>query len=223
MRFAVTKDHRSFFQKNQVIELEGLCSSELLQSLTAAIDSTLAKRLHIKSRELDKQLPKTHFTSGRDLWRSNDLIKRFVTQPSFAEIAAELTGKRLLRLGYDQFFPGTSQDLLQSEQSLEQVSCIQGVQCGLMFCLKGIKSDEASIKTVFPLQEGNAILFSSSAPIPWNQLCQHPQNSYFMIVYAHHNSVYVYNEHDPLGNELKQWGYGISDKLTDKSNPIVHR
>lgn len=245
MRFAITGDHRSFFQKHQAIELEGLCSEEQLKVLASSCDTAIAQKLNLKFRNLIDQIPETMFANGRDLWRSNENLKKFVTQASLASVAAEITEQRLMRLGYVQLFPAISKGFdeqenpysafLKSQQSLEQVSCLQGVQCGLMLCLSGESLEVSSQNTnfdvsgfptninIFSGKPGNGFLFSPQVTVDWKQLYNHLKQRYLLIVYTQATSVYVYKESDPQGNVMKQCGYCLGDKLSDKWNPIVHR
>lgn len=261
MRFAITGEHRQFFQKQQALELEGMCSLAQLKAINASIDSVIAERIGVRGRLLDNQSPASIFAAGRDSWRSNDVIRRFITQPSLADIAAELTEKRTLRLGYDQFFPSpiTSVAIVSGEnpygnflsriRSLEEVSSLQGLVCGLMLCLNGRpKTDEQEQEkeiqekktkdkvkesdgtdlvldpiNIFADHAGDGIFFSGQTPINWERLLNLPNHRYIMIVFVQNKSVYVFNESDPQGYSLKQWGYTFGDKLSDKLNPIVRR
>ncbi len=47
MKFAITKDHRNFFQKHGWIEFEGLLSDDQLKTANQAIDQALAARLSV--------------------------------------------------------------------------------------------------------------------------------------------------------------------------------
>jgi hypothetical protein len=245
MKFAITGEHRSFFNKHQAIELEGLCTEEQLKTLNAATDVALAQKLNLKFRNLIDQIPATMFAIGRDLWRSNDVLKRFVTQTSFANVASEIMEQRVLRFGYSQLFPAISNGFdgeenayskfLSSNYTLEQASCIQGIQCGLMLCLSGENQESVipitnfdvsgfpSNINVFSAKPGNGFFFTPQVTIDWKQLFSHLKQRYLLIVYTQATSVYVYKEFDPQGNQMKECGYCFGDKLLDKWNPIVHR
>lgn len=242
MRFAVNREHRSIYQKHFAIELEELCSIEQLNSLSSSIDNALSQRLKVRPASIYRQTADALFFAGRDLWRSQEGIQKFVTQKSLANVAAEITEHRQLRLGYDQFFPSPEGLLatinenpyiqfLNGKVSLQEASCLQGVLCGLNICLSGENTNLEEEKressdtfiNIFPGKAGNAILFAPHVAINWQQLFRHQGQRYLLIVYTQAKSVYVYNDGDPLAHELKQWGYALGDKLTDKLNPIVHR
>lgn len=242
MKFAITGEHRLFYQKHHAIELEGLCSPTQLKALETAINLTLAERMGLPTQNLGLQEAHTLFGAGRDLWRSHPALKKLATQSSFADIAATLTEQHPLRLGYDQFFPSIKSSLfvqedpysqfLQMKSALEEVSSLQGVVCGLMLCLNQAKQSEEETQHtslpdapihIFPQQAGNGIFFSPKAKIDWPELFKHEGQRYLMIVYTQAKSVYVLNEADPQVYALKQWGYSLGDRLSDKLNPIVHK
>ncbi|MBA3957702.1 MAG: hypothetical protein H0X51_04810 [Parachlamydiaceae bacterium] len=230
MKFAINRDHRDQFREHQAIECEGLLSPEEISELLKAVDAGLALRLRIKPSELVKQSSERIFSVGRDLWRVAPPIKKVVMQSRFAEIAADLAEQRMLRLGYDQFFPsiepspiqekGGYFSLLQQASSLTEVSCLQGITGGLLLCLSG--ESPSSQSTIFPSRPGNGVFFKAGAAIPFPQLNTHPQK-HLLIVYTQATAVYVHRDKDPLAHVFKSVGYTYGDKLVDKWNPIVYR
>lgn len=234
-KFAIASEHRDFFNKQHSIELEELLNAKQLQRLTSAIDTALALRLKLRVSELPKA-PETLFMAGRDLWRGSDVIKNIVTQRQFSQIAAELTGQRMLRLGYDQFFSeplrssiltqAMSKTLFPHPQTLTEISSLQGVQCGLMLCLRGEASEEEEASSpLFSKQAGSGVFFNPQTPFLFQPNAENTNSlrQYLMIVYVSNSSVYLCNHSDPQVHALKQYGYVFGDKLNDKRNPIVYR
>ncbi len=229
MRFAVAREHRDFFNKQGTVEFEGLLNAKQLVELVAAVDSTLALRLNIQASELSLQSSNALFMAGRDLWRANNAVKKIVMQRQFAELAIELIHKKTLRLGYDQFFPDGAVAVLPGDsQNLLEISCLQGVQCGLMLCLRGALTPVEPVEPVeedctpsplFSRQAGSGVFFNPEAPLNF----QRSVGQYLMIVYTSTSSVYLCKRTDPHANALKQYGYAFGDKLNDKCNPIVYR
>jgi len=239
MKFAIAKEHRDFFQKNNWIEFENFLTSAQVAQLNQAINQVLVKRLNIDLEHLRLASPDSCYLQGRDLWRANPKIQELTCYPRFAEIASELVEKKPLRLGYDQLFPSRSEDLkiplkssevykqfLQQTTSLESVSCIQGLKCGLMISL-GKPTDQEIQKSekidIFPTKAGNAIFFQPQLLVDWHTLYQHPDQRYYLITYAQALSFYQLQPQDPHTHALKHLGYIFNDKLSDKLNPILFR
>jgi hypothetical protein len=242
MKFATAKEHRNFFQKQGWIEFEGLLSSDQLALANQAIDQVLAERLNIPSERLQLLPSEKMYLQGRDIWRSNFVVQKLATQMRFAEIVAELIEKKPLRLGYDQFFPSRQQasyaqepssiysHFLEQIASLEEVSCLRGVACGLLLALGG-KKENASLEKktsfegidVFPNQPGNVIFLQPAALVNWDCLYAHPGQRFYMIVYTLSSAYYQLQLKDPHTHALKRLGYVFNDKLSDKLNPIIYR
>ncbi|SPJ31602.1 phytanoyl-CoA dioxygenase family protein [Candidatus Protochlamydia amoebophila] len=241
MKFAIAKEHRDFFQKNGLIEFEDFLSEEQVSTVNRAIDRVLTERLKVTPQRLKLLSSECVFSQGRDLWRSNEELKKIVCQPKFAEIASELIEKKPLRLGYDQLFPAHYQTKFSSKQqriyaqfleqtlSLESISGVSGVLCGLMICLgeKGelFSQEQFSIEgiDIYSRQAGHAIYFNPNALVNWRNFYAHSAYRYFLIVYTQNHSHYQLQVSDPHTHFLKQLGYVFNDKLNDRLHPIVYR
>jgi hypothetical protein len=240
MKFAIAKEHRDFFQKHGLVEFEEFLSQEQLMIMNQAIDQVLAERLKVPSPRLSLLSSEQLFLQGRDLWRANDNLKKNVCQPRFAEIASELIEKKPLRLGYDQFFPARYQSRFSPEQqrvytqfieqsvSLESISCMSGILCGLMLCLgeeKAVSEAEFCGEgiNVYPSKPGHAIYFNPQILVNWQHLYRHSPFRYFLIVYTQATSHYQLVVNDPHTHFLKHLGYIFNDKLNDRLHPIVYR
>lgn len=242
MKFATAKEHRNFFQNHGWIEFEEFISNDQLVLINQAIDQVLAERLNVSSDRL-RLLPSDQFyLQGRDLWRSNQTLRKFITQIRFGEIASELIEKKPLRLGYDQLFPGRQPTqisesslqvyphFLEHTNTLEAVSCLQGVIGGLMVALGGKQEEDGASEKIpaegidiFPSRPGHVIFFRPNVPINWNHLYAHAGQRYYLIVYTQASAHYQLQPQDPHTHSLKRLGYVFNDKLSDKLNPIVYR
>lgn len=235
MKFAVASEHREFFQKERVIEFDALLNEKQLPQLLSALDEALAERLSIPINDIEGLSPGKLFMAGRDLWRANPLVKKLVAQKQLAEIASELIEQKPLRLGYDQLFPelrgrtyqssvsDAYHQLLNTHLTLNEVSSIDGVLCGLMLCLKGDGTGPAEPKTVFSNMPGNGVFFSPDAPLDFQHLTKHPLQRYLLIVYSRKSSFYKLNEQDPHTYALKHLGFSFGERLSDKSHPTIIR
>lgn len=242
MKFAIAKEHRDFFQKQGIIEFEDFLSSDQLKLFNQAVDQALAERLSMPVERLKLLPSESFFAQGRDLSRANEVLRKYVCQARFAEIASELIEKKPLRLGYDQLFPARYQAKFGPEQKqkvytqfieqttdLETISCLQGVVCGLMLCLgtTGQSIPEESVPVegidIYPRQPGHAIYFNPKTAINLHNLYAHPGQRFYLIVYTQATAHYQLQTHDPHTHTLKHLGYVFNDKLNDKLHPIVYR
>lgn len=239
MKFATAKEHRVFFQKQGWIEFEGLLSNEQLTLANQAIDQILTERLKTTPDQLNLVSSEDLFVKGHDLWRSHAVLRKLATHVRFAEIAAELTEKKSLRLGYDQLFvvqhpfqisqqePPLYSDFLSKTLSLEAVSCLSEVECGLLFALGGQEDSISETKAegidVFPHKAGQAIFIHPHLPIQWKNLYAHVNQRFYLIVYSALSARYQLQVQDPHTHDLKRLGYVFNDKLNDKLHPIVYR
>lgn len=242
MKFATAKEHRDFFHTHGWIEFENLVDSRLFPIAEQGAKEALSERLKLPIERLSKISSEKLFMNGRDLWRSQPILQKLATQAHFAEIAAELVEKRILRLGYDQFFPDlqhkpllsenetTFSNFLQKRGSLQEVSCMSDVICGFVLAFDDRKEAPAVILPetlsgidIFPSKKGNIIFFKPNLPINWISLEQHFGQTFYMVVYTSQTSHYALQLEDPHTHALKRLGYVFNDQLTDKLHPIVLR
>lgn len=235
MKFSVGTEHFDFFRKHHAIELEELFSSQQVEQLNNAVEQTLQTRLAV--RDIKKTSPLQQLRAGRDLWRDNQAIKKMITHSRLLEAVAQLTDQRILRLGYDQYFPSFTQPFsaledpypkfIDKQATIESVSSLQGIVAGVILCLKGQtelpQEDVASALQFFPAYLNQLVIFDSQALVDFHQLLQHPNSSYLMLTFTKPSAVYVYNEEDPNAEALRSVGYHLGDRLSDKKNPIVYR
>ncbi len=247
MRFTVNKEQRDFFQKKGWIEFEDLLKEEQIQAIQRPLEEVLAERLKVSTSQVGKQPAERLYHQGHDLWRSSPILQHFIMQPRFGEIAVELIGRKVLRLGYDQFFPPLHPPSLSSLPlsfyapfmgrglSLEEVSSIRGVACGMMIALgektgSVLQKEEASGEVsegqkidIFPFRAGHVIFFRPHLPVAWDCLAHHVGQRFYLIVYASSLSYYQLQPNDPHTHALKHLGYIFNDPLADKLNPVVYR
>ena len=179
MKFAVDAAHRAFFQDHLAIEFEGFFNSEQVEQWRKLLKEALSKRL---AGPVEKASPAEIFMEGHDL-----IPEVLRIQPKLADIAADLMQTRVIRLGYTQYLPSPpvhldklDQDhpyfhLLQKrEGTLESVSSIQGLLCGVMVCLQ----DGESKSSVFPSRAGNVVYFNPTVLLDYSL----GRGEYFLIV-----------------------------------------
>jgi hypothetical protein len=223
-KFALAREHHLHFEKQQFIELEGILPLEQLQLLKSSSDETL----ELSQKRHPFSAVKNIFEKGRDLWRKCPAVKKVALNKQLAEIAAELTGEKFIRLGYDQFLSAealqtTSFYLSKPEdvQTLEMISCIQGVVCGMLICLSSHASETTT--SIFSTKAGNITYFLPQVNINFAELLKRETQEFLLFVYTGKTSLYTHNEEDPNLHAFKQLGYVFGDRLNDHLNPVLYR
>jgi len=242
MKYATAKEHRDFFNKNRIIEFEGLFPEELAKSMSQGIEEVLANRLKSTGDKLKSIHPEELFLQSRHLWMESEALKKGVMLHQLGQIAFELFEQKPIRFGYDQYLPFYRSaiqnkeipygNFLKKHLTLEEVSPIQTAVGGLMIALpkkhKAKKTLEIPTEpqtTIFPTQAGSGVFISADTPLDLTPLMggDEPLFHYLLIVYTTGTSVYVSNREDPLLHTLRHLGYAYGDRLNDLQNPIVFR
>lgn len=238
MRYTIDKQQREFFQKNGTIEFEGVFTLDQISALNKAIDQTLAVRCQVPLEKVPKCTPEQMFLAGRDLWRDNIDLRKFDTHERLTEIVSELVEQHPFRLGYDQLFPNHTVSklkpklqwtqetnsqynrFLNQSASIDEVSCFDGILCGVLLPLT---ESPASENSLFSAKPGNAVFFQPQIPISFDYLLQHFDQRFFLIVYAQMNATYSSEKKDPHKHLLKHLGYRHGERLMDKYHLVVAR
>lgn len=245
MKLAISPEQRHFFRKHRKLELEGLLSTEQLKKINSSLEGVIGKRLNVRPDRAFLEPPGRIYTAGRDVWRSEDVLKKLVLNSQFAELASELIEFKPLRIGFDQLYPSLPvearpmdhsdpyRETLLRPQNLKELSCIQGVLCALAICLVGSESpvlaeDSEGVATpsapvIFPNVAGNGVIFDPQTTIDFRSILQKEPHRYLLITYTQATSLYFLQETDPLTHEMKRLGYVFGDRLSDKLHPIVYR
>jgi hypothetical protein len=87
---------------------------------------------------------------GRDLWRSNEAVAKLTCSRKLARIVAQLTGRRPIRLAFDQ---------VGLEGTLDEIGSVQGLACGLLLQPSG---EGLFFKPDHPI-EGDGLLIAYAA------------------------------------------------------------
>lgn len=234
MKSAIIKEHRDFFQKNGLIEFEDFLTEDQVQAFNESINQAIGQRTNLPAERWRHLSSDQLFLQGRDLWRHNDELRKLTCQPRFAQIAAELIEQKPLRLGYTQLLsvrqteassqPTVSAQFFQQQASLNEVSCLSEVACGLLLCLSASDEEkESKGLDIFPKMPGHAVFFQPTLNLPWDAIYQHIGQRFYLITYTYLVSHYQLQPKDPHTHVLKHLGYVFNDKLLDRLNPVVFR
>lgn len=104
MPFALAREHLDFFHRNRYIEFEDLLTDTEVSSLSLMLRETVGKRLNTAPESISNVELPSLYLKGRDTWRDNKELKKFVLHSHLAEIASNLTKFRPIRIAFDQFF-----------------------------------------------------------------------------------------------------------------------
>lgn len=240
MKIAIANEHKEFFRKHGWIEFNDFFTQDQIFLCNKHIKDSLVSRLKTIPEAISQKSSCELFSAGRDLWRESTNLLKFISQPKLAQISSELLDKRPLRLAYDQFYPdinskqSVQKDLsyskfLDQNVSLEDVSSIKGILCGVMIGLSpaiekiDIPPAESEGMDIFPNGLGHVLFFLPDRKIDFKKYFLHPEQKYLLIVYAQSTSFYQPQLTDPQAYFIKQYGYDRNDKLTQQFHPIIYR
>lgn len=221
MKFSLSKEHRYFFQEKGYIQFEEYLSKERLEALEKSLGDALS-RLKL-TESLDKQ-----YQLGRDLWRKDEEMCKWVAFHRFAELVGDVIGVHTLRLGFDQFFPGITSQLskdFDKSASLESISCLKGIAGAIIIAID-TTFEEPSLESTegidpFPYKAGSVSIVGPQTVINWRSISKHHDQRFYMIVYAGKNGMYQLEPADPHTHDWKQLGYIFNEKLIEKHHPTV--
>ncbi len=221
MLYALDAEAQRLFYHNGCVELEGIFSDEKIEAFSQAISLIIQKKRTRKFLSPFERLNDI-FMHGRDLWRDEEDIARIVCQKSLAKIAAELFDQKMVRLGYDQFFPKPVEErslphtpyeqLISSPRTLSQISPIQNTLGGWLIALSEPASETG-------LKKGNTLCFHADFPLSLSLF----EQDLFLIAYCERKSFYTEQPNDPLTHQLKSQGYHFGEYLRDAQHPLIYR
>ena len=223
MRFALTADHKEFFNKKGYIEFQEMLSAPQVAALTLNADETLAKRLRLPVSRLKEQSSAALFQAGYDLWRDNEAIKATVHKNNFALLASQLFQTPAIRCGFDQYIvtaKGTAAPFSQPF-ALQETSCISPLAGALLLPLNDLTEPLPFFP--MPLKAGSGLFLSPLTPIPWAELFATPALRFLIIGYAMKKALFCADTRDPHAGNLKLLGYIFNEQLNNTLHPLLLR
>lgn len=211
MRFFVDKEETAFFQSHGWLELETEPFSSLLQEVSPWLESTMDRA----ALKVDVGM----WSLGRDLWRQEKKLDRFLQNPLWSQIFSTLSQKKPIRLGLDMCFTTQTKEACIEEVlfPLEEKYSIQNLLGGVLFCLK------PRLRTIF-LMAHPALHhdLKEALYVPSTEEEAVPQLYYFLGLTST-TSQYQPVPKDPFRDWLKTLGIVVGGTLTDKTHPILYR
>lgn len=223
MRFALTADHREFFNKNRYIEFENMLSLSQVALLKKNADEALAARLRLPVNKLSEKPSTELYQAGYDLWRDNEAMKKTMQKNAFATIASELFQVVPLRYAFDQYFYITKGSTAPFPQpfSLQETSCLSPLAGALLLPLEDLMQPIVSFP--LPINAGRGLFISPSLPLPWTELFSTQGLRFILIAFAMEKTFFLADTRDPHAVNLKKLGYIFNELLTDARHPILLR
>ncbi|MGR3974068.1 MAG: hypothetical protein QRY72_05835 [Candidatus Rhabdochlamydia sp.] len=216
MPFKIESKQRQFFHLNGYIEFESLFDHKAITTLTFHTDQTVIKRL--PTQLLQTPAPSL-YKAGRDLWRDNTSLRKYMMMRSLAEVASDLTLKPSIRTGCDQLFR-TSNVLSPSFLPLSSLSSLMSISPIIGgFLIRLVEGPSSSCW--IPHQVGSGVFLSSSHEFEWQELLQLPNQSFLLLCYTNDKALYIHQPLDPNTHTLKQQGYGFGDHLNNLHHPMI--
>jgi hypothetical protein len=228
MKFALSTEHREYYTKHGLLELEELLTPAQVDGINQAIQAVLADRLQVSEVALNKQTPSSLFHASRDLWRGDDGIRKIITHRNLIDIVFELVKTKSVRLGFDQLLLPASDlptedfsfaTFMNSKLSLKEFSCIQTSLGALVLCLTDGASEEQSL---FPTKAGSGVFIHPDTLIDFSGLSLRKNQRYLMVGFSEEVSQYLLRPLDPATHALKHRGLVFGDRLTNKMHPLIH-
>jgi|GEM_PF-6915957 len=199
MRITLSSSHIAHYKEHCQVEFEELLTDDVADQ---------AARI-IKEEYLD-------FSEGHDLFRKNKFFQKIAHKKALAGIGAELTGKRPVRLLFDQVISSAHDSCMPFYQlvKMRKIASFQGTNFGLLFRLTD--GEEGT-----PEKKGNGVYIAPYQEVEFSELIEEPDQLYYLVVYGEIDTRYIYNETDPFTNQFKKDGYAFGDVLKDRTHPII--
>jgi len=240
MKYLIENKHREVYQYSGWVTLGPLWTEKQLDTMTELLRASLARRLDCAENRIEHQPFAKTYLQSRDLWRESDELRRLIALKGAAEVQAELSDKRPLRLAFSQLLwsspdeVDTAVDLpwITHSSSLQESCSIQGMAGAVLVPLthptlhapiqKLLEAEEELIPPIqYPEQKGETVFVTPS--LSWQLPPSEEPGLFCLIGFASAAARYYIEARDPFTHTLKSLGYSAGDRLTDALHPIVCR
>ncbi|ADI37628.1 putative uncharacterized protein [Waddlia chondrophila 2032/99] len=163
-----------------------------------------------QQEKIFKEIEMVQSTSGRDLWRKNHRLRQLPVLRPVVNVASQLLGENLIRLGYDQYLPhlnGIWMDWVHGKASLRDLGSYRGEVCSVLLPLTG-RGDALYVRPEWKLDLAEWV--DTAKP-------------HYLVLYSTLKAQYTLNKKDPAAAEMVRLGYNNGDRLREEINPVVHR
>jgi hypothetical protein len=213
VRFFVSGEQVSFFERFGYVELESFFSKPYLRRLSFGISSEIELRRKASCGRSDDFV-------GRDLALSSETIRSVLFSSSLARCAFELVRQRPLRYAYDQFLHGFANG---QRIPFNDSVCVGPIVLSVLICIRPPQCFEPapSVRGILaspPVTEGGVTFFSTKTIISPKCDCD---GDYIILGYGGAHLLYRHEEQDLGLHALKQYGYMMNDALKHSTHPLL--
>ena len=220
MRFSLTKEHKEFFYKHLFIEFEEVLSPDQIASLKVSIQHVMAKR---DSKIYKEGTP----LIGRDLFRDDKDIRKFILSKNFAHVVKDLCSKDSLRMAFDQYLnpKKTGPKFFSKLSSFKEASCLADTYAILIFKLSGkeFTRPEEGPFLPSPHKVGSLLIVHPDKILNFEGLLESSDDELYIITYGSDKLLYRPSNLDPAEPLIKRMGYAYGDLMKEQTHPIVYR
>ncbi len=207
MPHILTSEMRRHFHETGALEVEDFFPEKILTEIRQSAASPLPF--------IDRYL------KGRDLFRTQELFRRFDMRKDLVQFVSELSQTHILHLACDQLFDfrktdGTA-DLLTAPCSFGDLFSFHPLLMGILICLEG---EGESVKgQPFPSKPGNTTFFYPEIVVDWKAT---PLNgrSFLFLAYVPKGAVIRFSPLDPLSPMLKRMDYQDGSPIEGRTHPL---
>ncbi len=225
MQIFLSPQQRSFFGKNKYIEFDGILSADEISLLKQTAENLLALRLKTTPEKLFSKSTIELFKAGRDLWLDNQKAKKQLIPMSLVQMAASLFQAASLRIGFTHYIKVGRQPASPypvARAPLREI-CSFNDPVGAVLIKLDAKKPAVSEEFPLPQTEGSVLFLHPDFSFALDLLFNDPEQSYYLILFAPRNAIYILQKNDPLTHLLKKSGYAFGDALKDTTHPLVFR
>lgn len=221
MKFTLAREHYHHYERYGYVEFEDLVAEEAI--------GRIATLMAVERGDEPEEL----YLRGRDLWRRSGSLMKLLYHRKSASVIADLTRKKPLRVGFDQYIPkGFS---FERKLSLREIGSIQGIVGGYLLSLEGgkgedalhpddekvLRDEEGKFLPIAPFspRRGNVVFVDPEAPLDLSLL----SGDQLLVAFCGGTAIYCHNKEDLHTHKLKAMGYGFGDKIAEKDLPTLLR
>lgn len=147
--------------------------------------------------------------TGRDLHAKNITLQKAMFLSRLGQVVTALTKEKPLFLAFSQFIPP-----YKKAATLEEISSLTEVCC---LAIINLCEDPLPHMEYLPDDIGGVGFYQTTFPIDYPKL----KLPLLLIAFTTEKARYKIQENDPYTHALKKLGYGVGDRITTETHPII--
>lgn len=210
MRVVVSKDQHHFFEKYRHLSLEGVLTVKEVDDLTQAAEREVLLRLSLSPQE---RFEDGSVVFGRNLSLTSKAIRKTLFSLRLAEIAFQLTNTHPLRFGFDQMWRLPH---IPNLCTLDSISSVTPLVIGVIIALD---TRHGGKEGIFPIEQGDVTFIAPTLELSPPQASH---GRFLLLAYTNKRPQYRLQPSDVHTHDLKRYGYGFGDILSETTHPILY-